>query len=162
MLGLAALTKAVGDSSAEATISKLDRRDLAIAMRLYANDLEDNPEAYKNWYEAVDNVRRDLTDHPVFVPGRYYARKTVTVHAGKFGFVLEPYINPRQGDKVWVADPCEPKGYTDLIWTGSDYEKRLLLGGLVHSSLQRALDHADALYKLTASITENVQRAVRA
>ncbi len=161
MLGLSALTKAIDVATAEAAEDKLNRRDLAIAMRLYANDLEDNPEAYKNWCEIVDNQKVYLTDHPVFVPGRYYLRKTVKCQLGTRVFLAEPYVNPRLGDKMWVADPSEASCYISITWTGSAYEKRLLEGGLVHSSLKRASEHGEALYEFGAAfMKENVQRAV--
>lgn len=89
-----------------------------------------------------------------FVVEGKYRIKPRTIMIGDVEVPEPMRYEPEEGAIVWLVAMASHSKVAQLEWYGSEWHKYLLGNGIIHSSIDGAKAHADALISLSASTSK--------
>lgn len=118
----------------------------AASMMLYAQDAAETDKPWQRWEAGDDNGHwYSLTDNPIWDETTVYRRKPKTIRIGERDVPAPMTTAPEIGTIYWVANQFGSSLLGDATWDGDTVDCVRLKHGLVHTSKENAIAHAEAL-----------------
>lgn len=124
-------------------------------MAQYAEDARESKRPWERWefFSKTDHTWKTAITHLAWFESYKYRRKTggitITINGRE---VPEPMREaPDLGGKCYLAAIDTEYMFCLLTWGNGDLERRWLSRGLIHSTKEAAIAHAEALLSFTES-----------
>ncbi len=120
-------------------------------MAQYAEDARETETPWERWEMITPDWLKweQMSGSPSWHKEHQYRRKprAITINGRK---VPEPMREaPKVGEKVYLASIDVGFKFNSITWEGDGIDRRLLSRGLVHSTEEAAIAHAEALLSFT-------------
>ena len=115
---------------------------IAIANGLKTDELEVK---YRQWQEWQNGNDYSSWMNPT-TAGNWQVRlipKTMLFNRQQLPVPME--TTPEEGTIVYVPEPPQDQKYTFMVWRNSSWQEKLLAQGLVHSTIEAAIEWANAM-----------------
>lgn|SRR3990167_1240497 len=120
-------------------------------MLQYALDAQTHAEPWLLW-EVYDESRNTWVgfkcSHPLWYSGIKHRRKPQTININGFEIPAPASVYLNVGDRYYVPDLC-PTYSKQLPWSNDTIDHFYFSSGLVHSTEEAAMKHAEALRSFT-------------
>ena len=120
-------------------------------MAQYAEDARETETPWERWEITTADSRpwKTMREHPMWYPDNKYRRKprTITINGRE---VPEPMRDvPEFGQECYIVAMENQPPFEWVTWDNGEFDRRWLSRGLVHSTKEAAIAHAEALLSFT-------------